>query len=387
MKTSFGSTILVLALLSGSRSAQTPTLSAKLVGATSMAGDTQGTSVALSGNTAVVGAPPIFEIGSAYVYLRSAGRRWTEVAKLLPSDSASNDYFGYSVAIDGDEIAVGQANDNHGGSVHLFERNQGGPNAWGEVTEVFVGGFTLDLGWSVSLQGDRLASGDPSSTMAFVYERDAEGNWVQSGAFDETGGFFVSNFGWSVDLDGDWLVVGNPQEDGFSNGGPGEAFVYRREGFGNWTKVKKLTHSGSDGLGTSIDLDGDLLAVGAQRAVYLFDRNAGGANQWGLVKVINGSSGYFGLSVSVQGDRLLSGQDLVAGEHVVRLFERHLGGENAFGEVFSIPDPSSELFSFFGAASALDWPRLLVGSPYEDAVGPDSGAAYVFERPKIALAK
>ena len=80
-----------------------------------------GTSVSISGNYVVVGVD--FEMrnksepGSAYVFKRT-GTRWTQEAKLLPSDGASNDHFGFSVSISGHDAVVGANgdDDNGGGS-------------------------------------------------------------------------------------------------------------------------------------------------------------------------------------------------------------------------------------------------------------------------------
>ena len=63
------------------------------------------------GDTVVVGAPyddvgANADQGSAYVFVRS-GAAWSQQQKLTASDGAAGDYFGYSVAISGDTVVVG----------------------------------------------------------------------------------------------------------------------------------------------------------------------------------------------------------------------------------------------------------------------------------------
>ena len=103
------------------------TENAKLTASDAAAGDAFGFSVAVSGDTAVIGA--IFDddagsfSGSAYVFTRS-GTTWTEQAKLTASDGAWGDLFGNSVAISGDTLLVGAYGDDDlgdgSGSAYVF---------------------------------------------------------------------------------------------------------------------------------------------------------------------------------------------------------------------------------------------------------------------------
>ena len=92
---------------------------AKLLASDGAATDWFGSSVAVSGDTTVVGArgddDSGFNSGSAYVY-RYDGSAWVEEAKLLASDGAAGDFFGYSVAVSGDTAVVGAWYDDDSGS-------------------------------------------------------------------------------------------------------------------------------------------------------------------------------------------------------------------------------------------------------------------------------
>ena len=106
--------------------------SAKLTPSDGAAGDYFGRSVAVDGDTAVAGA--VFDddngswSGSAYVFTRESGV-WNQGAKLTPSDGASGDYFGWSVAVDGDTAVAGAVfdddNGSESGSAYVFTRESG----------------------------------------------------------------------------------------------------------------------------------------------------------------------------------------------------------------------------------------------------------------------
>ena len=108
------------------------TQQAKLTASDAAAGDRFGTSVAVSGDTAVVGA--YFDddagssSGSAYAFVRTGGV-WMQQAKLTASDAAANDQFGYSVALSGDTAVVGAYQDDdagsNSGSAYVFVRTGG----------------------------------------------------------------------------------------------------------------------------------------------------------------------------------------------------------------------------------------------------------------------
>ena len=103
---------------------------AKLEATDGAAGDRLGFSVAVSGDTAVVGAPHDSDkggvSGSAYVFVRN-GTSWDQQAKLLASDGFGGDSFGSSVAVSGDTVVVAAHGDddngNFSGSVYVFVRS------------------------------------------------------------------------------------------------------------------------------------------------------------------------------------------------------------------------------------------------------------------------
>jgi hypothetical protein len=105
---------------------------AKLVPSDGADNDHFGFRVALQGDTAVIGARDHIrnnlQTGSAYVFTRAEGV-WIEEAKLLPSDGAAGDVFGFSVALGGDMAVIGATGDDDNGSgsgsAYVFTRAEG----------------------------------------------------------------------------------------------------------------------------------------------------------------------------------------------------------------------------------------------------------------------
>ena len=216
----------------------------KLLASAAQAGDLFGESVAISGDSAVVGA--IFEdaggggAGAAYVFERNQGGagNWGEVTKLTASDAQGGDFFGQSVAISGDTAVVGAYREDAGGSdagaAYVFQRNEGGADNWGEVKKLTA---------SDAQAGDQ--------------------------------------FGISVAVSGDTAVVGASTEDAGGDDA-GVAYVFERDegGAGNWGEVKKLTASDAQALdhfGFSVAVSGDTAVVGTPGLPFLFAEDAGAA--------------------------------------------------------------------------------------------------------------
>ena len=148
--------------------------------------------------------------------------------------------------------------------------------------------------------------------------------WVETTILRASNVQSNANFGHSVSISGDTLVVGAPYEDGASSD-VGAAYVFERDqgGTGNWGQVKKLYSSDGQeygNFGTAVSISGDTLVVGAPYedgassdvgAAYVFERDQGGADNWGQVKALHASDAqgndYFGHSVSISGDTVVVG--------------------------------------------------------------------------------
>jgi hypothetical protein len=221
-------------------------------------------------------------------------------------------------------------------------------------------------------------------------------------------------FGRKIDISGDTVVASSNNEDG----GPGDptpnagaAYIFERNlgGANNWGQVKKLTAGDgqmNDFFGWAA-IDGDTIAIGAPGedggpgdpisgagAVYIFERNLGGAGNWGEVKKITASDAQmndgFGPGISLSGDRLVVGTDDEDGgpgdplpeAGAAYLFERNQGGSNNWGEVQKLTTSDAQMDDRFAQNVAIDAGTIVIGAYLEDG-GPgdpiaDAGAAYVF---------
>jgi MYXO-CTERM domain-containing protein len=130
------------------------TQQAKLLANDKAAQDQFGVSVALTGDPALVGAHQDDDggkdSGAAYVFARSSGV-WTQQAKLLPNDGAEYDWFGVSVALTGDTALVGAS--GHIGSAYVFARSS---DVWTQQAKLLAndGAENDRFGVSVALSED-----------------------------------------------------------------------------------------------------------------------------------------------------------------------------------------------------------------------------------------
>ncbi|MFC1981249.1 FG-GAP repeat protein [Chloroflexota bacterium] len=206
---------------------------------------------------------------------------WGQVKKLIASDGATDDLFGYTVSISGDTLVVGayQDDDNgsDSGSAYVFARNQGGADNWGQVAKLIASDGAEDdrFGRTVSISGDTLAVGahgdddnGSESGSAYVFERNQGGadSWGQVKKLTSSDVATGDNFGLSVSISGDTLIVGAVwDDDNGSNSGSAYLFERNQGGADNWGEIAKLTASdgaADDEFGHAVSISGDTLVVG-----------------------------------------------------------------------------------------------------------------------------
>ncbi|MFQ6092897.1 MAG: LamG-like jellyroll fold domain-containing protein, partial [bacterium] len=134
---------------------------AKLTASDGAGGDEFGISVSISGDYAIVGARSDDDkgnaSGSAYIFKRS-GTSWSQQAKLTASDGAAYDYFGLSVCLNGDFALIGAsgAGDDLQGAAYIFKRNADGTWPSSETQKLLASDGAQDdnFGYSVGLNGE-----------------------------------------------------------------------------------------------------------------------------------------------------------------------------------------------------------------------------------------
>ena len=290
------------------------------------AGDFFGQSLAMSGNTAVVGAVlesssaqgvngdednnNRVESGAAYVFTKDQSE-WTQAAYLKSSNSDVRDIFGSAVAIDGNLLVVGAPYEdsaatgidgdqddnsmNNAGAVYVFKYLAG---QWQQIAYVKAPqtGEAFGFGASVAISANRFVvgsqtedsnatgvDGDPYNNLAdqsgaaYVYLID--GLSVTLEAYlkaSNTGG--DDRFGCGVDIDGDTIAVGACREASAARGVGGDqtdnsmqmsgaVYVFNRSDSNGWLQqayIKAVNSRSFMGIGSELSLSGNLLAIGVK---------------------------------------------------------------------------------------------------------------------------
>jgi RHS repeat-associated protein len=304
-----------------------------------------GSSVSVSGEFAVVGAwnddDEGAESGSAYIFERE-GSVWTQKSKLKASDSAEKDRFGTSVAIGGDYAIVGAwLDDDDGsgsGSAYIFRRQvlPDGSAQWIETAKLTASDADVydNFGICLAMSGDYVAvgaegddDGGSNSGSAYVFRRevlpDGTEHWTETAKLTAGDAAENDGFGESIAISGDYAIVGaSGNDDGGS--GSGAAYIFKREelpdGTEQWTEQAKLVAPDAapwDFFGFSVSLSGDLAIVGAgsnddsgssSGSAYIFKREG---SSWTFQTKLTASdaaaSDYFGRSVSISGGYAIIG--------------------------------------------------------------------------------
>ncbi len=300
---------------------------AELTAGDGTAGDRFGISVAVSGDTAVVGAyERAQDQGAAYVFVRS-GSSWSQQGELTASDGASLDYFGASVAVSGDTAIVGAYGHASGqGAAYVFTAG----SAWSQQQELTASdGVAPDrFGVSVAMSGTTAVVGAyqraSSQGAAYVFVSSSS-SWSQQAELTASDGVAGDSFGRFVALSGGTAIFAAPAKASKQ----GAAYVFSGAG-SSWSQQAELTASdgvAGDQFGGAVAVNGGTAVVGAneggtagQGAAYVF---VGSGSTWSQQQELTASDG-------AQGDQF-GGAAAVFGETVfVDAFEHASGQGTAY---------------------------------------------------------
>ncbi|MFN7783360.1 MAG: FG-GAP repeat protein [Lysobacterales bacterium] len=384
---------------------------AKLVANDGAARHRFGESVALDGDTALIGAwgqdlGNGRYRGAAYVFVQGNGV-WTQQAKLVAADGSTSDQFGFSVALSGESALVGAylteiGTNSDQGAAHVFTRS--GAQWSQQALLVAEDGSNGDrFGSAVSLHGDTAVMGAFSADIgtnsnqgaAYVLERTA-GSWSQQHKLHTGIGSTEDQFGFSVAVAGDTALVGAPFDDVGSNIDQGSAFVFRRSGNAWLLRAKLVAEDGASGdrFGHAVAVSGDTALVGAylhsvgsaaeQGSTYVFTRNGSTWTQQAKLVPNDGRVfDWFGYAVAVSGDTALVGArfgDVGASfnQGSAYVFTRNGGIWTQQAKLVAADGAEQD---WFGSSVALFGNTALVGATQHGVSGvPRQGAAYVFTR-------
>jgi hypothetical protein len=334
-----------------------------------------GTSVAVSDDTALVGAIEGDFEGAVYVCSRG-DTGWVVGQRLVAADAHSNAYFGEAVALAGDTALVGASEDSRAGgeyegAAYIFDRS--GDN-FTQSQKLKASDPTNDVffGKAVALQSDTALVG--SNAGAYVFVRDGSA-WKEQQKLTVEG--MEAEFGAALGLDADTALVGSD----------GAAYVFVRQGE-TFTLQQKLSPDDGDNqyFGMAVAVAGDFALVGAYLdatnnldhagSAYLFARTGTNFTQVQKLAAPRGHGDWFGFAVALTPDRALVGADYESGGGAAYVFLR---GESDWTQEqkFSGTDKSSD--DYFGSAVAIDGRDAIVGA-WGTRVGGvgQAGLAYVY---------
>ena len=334
----------------------------------------------------------------------AVAQRSTPVQVVHPSGSAS-DLMGNSIAIDGDTMVVGVSNDDviatDQGSALVYRWTGSG---WAyEATLTAIGAAAADyFGTSVAISGDTIVVGAYADDVgavvdqgsAYVFIRSGT-TWTQQARLTAADGAAGDNFGFSVTISGNTAVIGANYDDVGSNTDQGSAYVFTRSG-NIWSQQAQLVATGGsagDHFGSCAVISENTVAIGAstddvgsntdQGSVFIFTQSGTTWSQQAKLTVAGGSSfDYFGHDIALSGDTLLATS---AWDDVGSNTDQ--GSVTIFTRSGTIWSQQIQLFAAGGAAGdsfgrsvAISGDTAIVGAPYDDVgTNTDQGSASIFD--------
>ncbi len=305
-----------------------------------------GRSVSIYDNWAVIGAcrdnTADKNAGAAYIY-KNESETWIQYGKLVPDDLRPHDYFGYSVSISEEYVAVSAINDNfNSGSVYIFKKDNE--------------------------------------------------NWIMDARLRPDNLKRNSNFGYSVAISGNCVIIGAYRDDG-KTVESGAAYIFEKTG-NEWVEKGKLVAGDGqkgDHFGRSVAIYGDYALIGAihvkdngvdSGAVYIFRKIDG---KWiqkqKLVPQDSSLDDYFGFSIGIYDDHIIVGSSSKTENGITSgaayIFQKN--GDNWIQKEKLMPADGHDN-DFFGCSVAISDGYAIVGADGDDDTENNSGAAYIYKK-------
>jgi len=275
-----------------------------------------GNEVDISGDYVISGAPEIGtgRNGKAWIFYRTGVNTWDSGTKIVASDAAAFDEFGYSVGIDGDYASVGAVSEDgagsNRGSAYVYHRT--GVNTWDAGVKLVASDAANSdsFGYSISISGDYVVVGAPNKFpgAAYVFHRTGTNTWDAGTKIVSPDSGYTS-FGYSVDIDGDYIVVGSSS----STGTDASAWVFHRTGTNTWDAGTQLTGFSVTEWTLAftnypfVSISGDYVVVGGTSDGKIHICNRIGTNTWEYKFTYSKSELSFGSSVSIAGTEIIVG--------------------------------------------------------------------------------
>jgi len=357
----------------------------KIVASDGVAEDVFGWSVAVGSGRIVVGAYGDDDAGSssgsAYIFDLDGN----QLTKITASDGAAGDNFGYSVAVGSGRIVVGApGNDDAGsssGSAYIFDLdgNQLAKIVASDAADADQFGYSVAVGSGRIVVGAYLNDANGiNSGSAYIF--DLDGNQLAKIVASDAAAY--DQFGYSVAVGSGRIVVGAPSDDD-AGSLSGSAYIFDLDG-NQLAKIVASDAAADDVFGWSVAVGSGRIVVGAYRnddngsnsgSAYIFDLDG---NQLTKIVASDGANDdFFGWSVAVGSGRI-----------VVGAYQAEDGAEDARGSAYIFDLDGNQLskitasdgadFDTFGYSVASGSGKIVVGARYDDSPEPNSGSAYIY---------
>lgn len=359
-----------------------------------------GMSIAMTDEYMVVGTPGDVG-GSIYVYTLDNNGNWGNEQKLVTPDNGGNDFFGYSVSISGNTIVAGAHINNAGfvnsGAAYVFTVDGSGQWAFAQKLTAFDASPNYYFGSSVFVSDNYMAiqsAGDlinNNSGAVYMFEQDINGVWNYVQKLSHDNPSTEAWFGSALSISGDHVVIGNALDSDLSYNA-GAVFTFQRDVNGVWGNMKKITAPDweeGNYFGQAVSIDGNTFAVGAPYSgdsgpytgsVYIYELGANGL--WDFDQKLEANNlqqhSAFGFSV-----------DLLEGNLLVGAFSNDQAALNAGAAyMFSLDNDLNwtqvELYHAFDAGEdqrfghdvAIASNGLAIAAHYHNGNGYNAGAVY-----------
>ncbi len=327
-----------------------------------------------------------------------------EAGQLTHPDPEARDGFA-GVSIDGDVAVVGDrfAFDLLG-AAYVYRRGPDGPADWRleavltspspDPDEGFSGGKVNGDVIVVGVQNANAPEFHSGAVYIYRYDRAGSGKWMYEATLTASDGEAGDKFGWSVAIDGDVGLFGARDDDpnGESQAGSAYVFRYNRQ-TKQWIEEAKLTDPEGEELdlfGQSVSIKGDVALIGAHSnadaglqtgAAFVFRNDPLGAGAWVFQQQLNAFDAqppaWFGWSVKLFGNMALITAPQDNGQTGSAYVFRDTGTQWVHQIKLTAADPVGP-FPFFGSSSSISGDTIIVGAPFDYALGAESGAAHLF---------
>ncbi len=342
------------------------------------------------------------QIGTAYLLYRDPNSgEWSQALQLFPDNTSVGDqFFGSKVAMGNGFCAVASPLDDENGmdagAIYIYKYNGNNPADWTLFQKILGVNANEQIGSSLDFSNDLLLIGAilnsdnvPEAGAAYLYAQvpAGTGNWNLVKKLTSNDDQLGDHFGFDVAVSGQYAIV-SANGDDEKGVDAGAAFVFRKDqgGLNNWGLIQKVMApdgEDDDNFGVSVDMDGVWAVVGANKdddkgqesgSAYVLYQNHGSVpDSWGVhgkLKDYNGHKGaHYGYSVSINGDFLAVGSRWKKVSHSRAGAVFVYSWENGGWIEFSLlTDPENAYNDNLGSSIALDKHSLMVGIPGEDLV-------------------